>query len=136
MNMNGLYETKISDAGWMAYDVPGNIGWILWLYGTYAILKQGISTYALLNLIPALLMITGVIELIAERIRKLDRVLPKMGLYRGFGALMMGGLLGIPVSLIGIIGKQYGTVPLLMLAGALLCALFAYLLFASYKKKA
>lgn len=136
MNMNELYETKISDKRWMAYDVPGNIGWILWLYGTYAILKQEIGIYPLLNLIPAFLMITGVIELIAERIRKLDRVLTKKRLYRGFRALMLGGLLGIPVSLTGIMQNRYGTMPSVMLAGAVLCALFAYLLFASYHKKA
>ena len=133
--MNELYETKISDKRWMAYDVPGNIGWILWLYGTYRILKQGTGMYPLLNLIPAILMITGVIELIAERFQKLDRVLTKMRLYRGFGALTLGGILGIPVSLIGIIQKGYGTLPAVMLAGAVLCALFAYLLFVSYRKK-
>ena len=74
-------------------------------------------------------------ELIAERFQKLDRVLTKMRLYRGFGALTLGGILGIPVSLIGIIQKGYGTLPAVMLAGAVLCALFAYLLFVSYRKK-
>ncbi len=136
MIMDELYETKISDARWMAYDIPGNIGWILWLYGTYAILKQGIGIYPLLNLIPALFMIIGILELIAERFQKLDRVLTKKRLCRGFGALTLGGLLGIPVSLIGIMQNRYGTLPSVMLAGAVLCALFAYLLFISYRKKA
>ena len=23
-----MYESKISDAKWIAYDIPGNVGWI------------------------------------------------------------------------------------------------------------
>ena len=26
-----MYETKISDARWIAYDIPGNIGWIVYI---------------------------------------------------------------------------------------------------------
>ena len=26
-----LYETKISTTRWMAYDIPGNVGWILYI---------------------------------------------------------------------------------------------------------
>ena len=26
-----IYETKISDARWWAYDIPGNAGWIAYL---------------------------------------------------------------------------------------------------------
>lgn len=28
-----MYETKISSARWIMYDIPGNIGWILYLVG-------------------------------------------------------------------------------------------------------
>ena len=31
--MKEIYETKISDARWIAYDIPGNIGWILYFVG-------------------------------------------------------------------------------------------------------
>lgn len=26
-----MYESKISDAKWIAYDIPGNVGWIAFL---------------------------------------------------------------------------------------------------------
>ena len=29
--MKRLYETKISNARWIAYDLPGNIGWIAYI---------------------------------------------------------------------------------------------------------
>ena len=29
--MSRLYETKISNARWIAYDLPGNIGWIAYI---------------------------------------------------------------------------------------------------------
>lgn len=28
-----MYESKISDARWIAYDIPGNVGWIAFLVG-------------------------------------------------------------------------------------------------------
>lgn len=28
-----MYESKISDAKWIAYDIPGNVGWIAFLVG-------------------------------------------------------------------------------------------------------
>ena len=28
-----MYESKISDAKWIAYDFPGNVGWIAFLVG-------------------------------------------------------------------------------------------------------
>lgn len=29
--MNDEYEMQISDARWWTYDIPGNIGWIIWI---------------------------------------------------------------------------------------------------------
>ena len=84
-----IYETGISDARWWAYDVPGNAGWIIWVIFTVLSLWQGITLFSLLSALPALLMLAGVCELISERIVKLDRVLPKKRLYRGFGALTL-----------------------------------------------
>ena len=82
-----------------------------------------------------ILMITGVIELICERIQKLGRVLPRKRVIRGFGTLTLGGVLGIPLSIVGIAKskdkKRYGW----MLAGAVLCSVFAGLCFKGYKKK-
>lgn len=28
-----MYESKISDAKWIAHDIPGNVGWIAFLVG-------------------------------------------------------------------------------------------------------
>ena len=133
--MNELYESKISNARWIAYDLPGNAGWIIWIVGTVRCLKQGANVFSILAILPALMMLLGVAELISERIAKLDRVLPKKRLLRGFGALTLGGILGIPVSIIGLCLHANGRLPLWMLLGAVLCALFAGLCFKGYRKK-
>lgn len=133
--MNDLYETKISAARWWACDLPGNAGWIIWLICTWKCLAQGITVFSGLSLFPALLMIIGIAEIISERIAKLDRVLPKKRVVRGFGALTLGGIAGIPVAVIGIVQKANGSLPLWMLAGAALCGLFAGLLYKGYRKK-
>ena len=85
-------------------------------------------------IIPAVLMIIGVGDLISERINGLDRLLKRRWLYRGFGSLSLGGIIAIPVSVIGIILKGDDLMDL-MLVSAVLCALFASLLFKGYKKK-
>ena len=130
--MNVLYESKLSARRWIAYDLPGNVGWIAWTVCLILLLKQGITWFSVLAIIPAILMLIGVIELISERIAKLDWVLPKARLYRGFGSLTLGGILGIPIAALGLIGAQR---PLCwwMLAGACLCALFAWLIFREYR---
>ena len=129
--MKSLYETKISDARWIAYDLPGNIGWIAWIVCLILLLRKGVDWLSLIALIPALFMLIGVIELVSERIQKLDWVLPKARLYRGFGSLTLGGILGIPIASAGLITAQ-GPLCLWMLAGACLCALFAWLIFREY----
>ena len=66
-----MYETKIKTALWWAYDIPGNIGWILYLIGFWKFAaKGGFSTnlpVGILLVIPALLMIIGIAELVSER---------------------------------------------------------------------
>ena len=78
-------------------------------------------------------MLIGVGELISERIAGLDRVLPGNRLFRGFGALTAGGLLGIPMAILGI--KRNKKQAAAMLAGSTLCAVFAGLLLAEYRKQ-
>jgi hypothetical protein len=78
-------------------------------------------------------MLAGVVELISERIHGLDRVLSGKRLFRGFGALTAGGLLGIPIALFGL--KKNKKRAAIMLAGSVLCAFFAGLLIAGYKKQ-
>ena len=79
-----MYESKIRDARWIAYDLPGNAGWIAFLAGLILCAvkrpeitgNNAISAFLILDLLCAAAMVVGVIELISERIQKLDRVLP------------------------------------------------------------
>lgn len=130
-----MYETKISDKRWIVYDIPGNVGWIAYIVCAILCLKNGVDTLSVVAIFPAILMLVGVAELISERIAKLDRVLSKVRLYRGFGALTLGGVLGALIAVIGITSRERQTLFICMLAGALLCAVFAGLLFKGYKRK-
>lgn len=130
-----VYESKISSARWIAYDLPGNAGWIIYFICLGLLLKRGVDAIAVLAAIPAVLMLVGIIELISERVQKLDWVLPKARLYRGFGALTLGGVTGMLVSVAGLLLRGAEPLYWLMLAGSALCALFAWLLFREYKPK-
>ena len=130
-----IYETKISDARWWAYDIPGNAGWIAYLAHLVKSLKRGMNAFNLAALLPGGLMLLGVGELISERIAGLDRVLPKHRLLRGFGALTTGGIGGMIVSALGLAAQKEKKTPVLMLIGSLLCALFAGLCWKGYKKR-
>lgn len=129
--MNELYETKISDARWWVYDIPGNAGWILYFVCVVRLLRQGMGPFVIVSFLPAALMLIGIVELISERIAKLDRMLPKKRLLRGFGALTLGGLLGVIISVIGFVTEKGS---LWMLIGSVLCAVFAGLLYKGYRK--
>ena len=96
-------------------------------------LREKRDIHSLGALVPAVFMLTGVVELISERIHGLDRVLSGKRLFRGFGALTAGVLLGIPAALYGM--KQNKKRAAAMLAGSALCAFFAGLLLAGYKKQ-
>ena len=130
-----IYETKISDARWWAYDIPGNAGWIAYLACLFQSLKRGLNTFNIAALLPGGLMLLGVGELISERIAGLDRVLPKRRLLRGFGALTTGGIGGMIVSAFGLATQKEKKHPAIMLAGSVLCALFAGLCWQGYKKR-
>lgn len=129
------YEMTISDARWWSYDIPGNIGWIIWIVCTVKNLKKKVDVFSATSVIPGVLMITGVIELICERIQKLGRVLPRKRVIRGFGTLTLGGILGIPISAAGIVKSEDRKRYTRMLVGSVLCSVFAGLCFKGYKKK-
>ncbi len=131
--MTANYRTTISDKRWIAYDIPGNIGWITWLICTVIGIREKRGLRSIAAIIPSVFMLNGVFELISERIAGLDRLLPEKRLFRGFGALMAGGLLGIPVSLLEfrVNRKRSG----IMMFASVLCAVFAGLLFSGYKKE-
>lgn len=125
-----IYETNISDARWIAYDIPGNIGWMTYLAMLAKTIKNREYGSAAVLAAPAALMITGVAELISERIEGLDRELPEDRLYRGFGALTLGGATGI---IAATAANTDNKTRLAMGGGAALCAVFAGLLFGRYK---
>lgn len=143
-----VYESNISDARWIAYDLPGNVGWILYFVGLIlsfikkpAYMEQEmIFLLTVIAVIPALLMLVGIVELVNERIHKLDRVLPRIRLMRGFGALTLGGIAGAAIgAIILICGMFYQVQDLLyiwfMAAGGILCGMFAWLLFRRYRRR-
>lgn len=130
-----LYETKISDARWWVYDIPGNAGWITYLVCLVKSMKSGLNAFNALALLSGGLMGLGVGELISERIAGLDRVLPKRRLLRGFGALTTGGISGMIVSALGLVIQKEKKHPAIMLAGSVLCAVFAGLCWQGYKKR-
>ena len=78
-----LYETKISDERWWAYDIPGNAGWIAYLACLFHSLKRGMNAFNMAALLPGGLILLGVGELISERIAGLDRALKKGGSFCG-----------------------------------------------------
>lgn len=62
--MNTEYRTKISDKQWITYDIPGNIGWITWLVCTVRGLREKRDLHSIAAMVPAVLMVPGVVELI------------------------------------------------------------------------
>ena len=134
-----MYESTIKTALWWLYDIPGNVGWILYFIGFWKFnSKGGFSEHLLsgiLLLIPALLMLIGIIELISERIQKLDRLLPAIRFWRGFGALTLGGLFGAVLSAVTLHSNISTANGILMLIGGVLCFVFAGLIAVSFKRK-
>jgi len=135
------YESKISTLEWWAYDIPGNAGWIMYITAVVLtftkkpefIQNGGMLAIMILSCIPILLIIVGIIELFSERIHKLDRVLSKGRLYRGFGSLTLAGILAFFISLVGLI---YGNIVIkssllyvwLMFIGSILLFIFVCVL--------
>ena len=150
MKKRMIFESHISTARWLVYDVPGNVGWIMYLVcPIQCFVKQPVFMEIplvwfslVVGILPAIAMVAGIVELISERILKLDRVLPGKRLYRGFGALIWGGLGGIVVGLnalaaglrAGFSAEECKLLILLAVGGAL-CALFAGLIFKTFHPK-
>ena len=150
MKQDTLYETKIPDARWWAYDIPGNIGWIMYLVCLIRCFVIQpvcmdiplVSISLMVGILPAIAMLVGIAELISERILKLDRVLPKKRLYRGFGALTWGGFAGGIVganALFAAMRRGYSIkecqMLVLLTVGGMLCALFAGLILKTFRLK-
>ena len=142
------YESNISTIRWLIYDIPGNVGWIMYLVCLirYFVTQSEFLETPLVKIsltvgfLPAIAMVVGIIELISERILKLDRILPKVRLYRGFGALTWSGFAGMIVGLTAFFtALRAGYAPaecgllLLLAAGGALCAVFAGLIFRTFR---
>lgn len=129
--MNKLYESKITTKRWIVYDIFGNLGWITYFVCTGKIALRGFTGLLVPVLLSAVLMLVGILELISERIAKLDRILPKRRLYCGFGALTLGGICGTAAAAAGCC---IASDPLFfwLLGGGVLCAVFGGLLFREY----
>ena len=147
MKKESMYESQISTGRWLAYDVPGNVGWIMYLVCLIqCFVKQPacmeiplVRISLVVGTLPAVSMVVGIVELISERLLKLDRILPRKRLYRGFGALTWGGLGGIIVGLNALAaGLRAGfsveecKLLVLLAVGGALCALFAGLIFKTF----
>ena len=147
MKPNTVYESHISTAKWLIYDIPGNVGWILHLVCLIqcfvkqpAFMQTTLVQISLtVGILPAVAMAVGIVELISERILKLDRILPKKRLYRGFGALTWGGFGGIVVGLSALFAGVRAGYSLedcqhlaLLAVGGALCAIFAGLIFKTF----
>lgn len=115
VNKEQIYKSNISDTRWIAYDLPGNVGWIAYIAALMIafIKKPAFMDVPLVfismveGILPTVAMLVGIVELISERIQKLDRILPKARLYRSFGALKWGGVGGVLAGLTGLC-TQYG----------------------------
>ena len=142
-----MYESKISNVKWIICDVPGNVGWLMFLAGLFLCFtkrpeimeNQWIFAILLLEFICGAAMIVGIGELISERICRMDRILPKKRLYRGFGALTLGGLAGMILSLpavaVALLNHLNGVGYLgLLCGGGFLCFVFVGLILKEYKK--
>jgi hypothetical protein len=142
-----MYKSEISNAKWIIYDILGNIGWISFLVALSLcfikkpeILERGVVVMLLmLDLLSAVLMLRGILELIGERVKKLDRVLSGKQLARGFGALTLGGTLGTICSLLAVAiaccnGLNSAYYFLVLSAGGLLCGLCSGLILKEYRK--
>ena len=138
-----LYETKISTARWMAYDVNANIGWIAYIVCLILIFTNNApcakSVLTFFGVIPAVWLLIGIGELIGERIVRLDRILPFKRLIRGFGVITVGSFLGGVLSAVSLFLEltqgHFCVYHLLMAVGGFICGVFALLLFKGYKRQ-
>ncbi len=129
------YITQISDRRWWIYDIPGNIGWIMYIaVMIIGFLNHTKPIFSIVAALPAVLMLVGVIELIRERIAGLNRILPLYSLILGFGALTAGGCLGFLFGTCAMI-KHFSVSHLLAALGGLLCFVFAGLLLKECKNQ-
>lgn len=138
-----MYKANISKTKRIIYDIFKDIGLIIYYIALIIcfIKKPKFMNYHLLmvmNILVFVLMFNGTIELIVENFFKLNSILPKIRLYRGYGLLMLGGIIGFITSLIAIIYTTNKNVEIIYLyilsLSCILCAIFSGLIFKEFKK--
>lgn len=144
-----MYVSNITDKEWYIYDICGNLGWIGFytglgmLIGSEHIFMQGTSSVflAVLEIICAAGILVGLLELINERIHKLDRRLSRTRLFRGFGSITVASLSGMIITGIHLViiyangNREISLYYWMMIIGELLCFVFCGLLWKGYKKE-
>ena len=133
--MKNKYVSDISTKRWWVYDIFGNIGWILYVVmAIISAFKHNKLPIKIITFIPCIFILVGIIELIIERIKKLDRVLTFSNLFFGFGSLFVGGILATIFSIVGTI-KHFSGCHVICILGGILLMIFSGLLLFKYKKE-
>lgn len=90
MKKDILYESHISLVLWLVNDIPGNMGWIMYLVCLFRCFAEQpeilevpqVRIFLSVGIFPAAAMVLGIVELLSERFLKIDRVLlPKRPAY-------------------------------------------------------
>ena len=92
--MDELYESKISVKRWIVYEILGNAGWIAYFVCVWQLLYRGVTLFAVLSVLPAVLMLVGLVELISERIARRETIAKKFKPFMtAFYLVMLAALL-------------------------------------------
>ena len=147
--MNKIYETQISDKKWLTLRLISDVGWLMYFAGMALYMISGadglgtviLSATFLLGWLCILAMLIGIIELVSQRIRKLNRRLKKSQLVSGFGFVVYGSLAGCLLSAASVVtdilfGYETGmclAAQCVMAAGAFICFAFGLPIMRSFK---
>ncbi|MBQ3265082.1 MAG: hypothetical protein IJH07_04830 [Ruminococcus sp.] len=146
-----MYDSKLSDGRLKLYAALSAAGAAALLIGIVLYMTNGadglgtivLSTTFLLTLLSSLFVLIGVIVLISQRVRKLNRMLSKRQLVTGFGFAVFGALIAgictlIAVSVDVILHYETGicfAAQCVMCAGGWLCFAFGLPIWKSFKKQ-
>lgn len=143
-----MYESKISNKKWRVLGLLSDIGWIAFYIGLiFYIIETGIplsftGVLSIILLVCGIVILCGIVEIIDERYHKLDRVLPKKRLLRGFGYTVYGSLAGAVTALVALaaclVSKDATRSGILYMGliclGAFICFIFGFPIFKAFKR--
>lgn len=147
--MSKIYESKISGKKRLTLGLISDIGWLMYFAGMALYMLNGadglgtviLSATFLLNWMCILVMLVGIIALISQRVRKLNRRIKKSQLVTGFGFVIygaLGGFLFSAASAVIDLLLRYETgmcfaAQCVMAAGALVCFVFGLPIMRSFR---